>query len=71
SYLHPWSEIERRCTQQLTQDIFPDVDAKRAAVDSLLTPYAEAASSTDVTLIPTVAAQRAAILASIEALEGK
>lgn len=70
-YLHPWSEIERRITQQLTQDVFPEADAKLAAVDALLAPYSEAAAGTDVTLLPTVAAQRAGILASIEALEGK
>lgn len=71
SYLHPWSEIERRLAQQLTQDIFPDADATLSAVDSLLAPYSDAASRTDVTLIPSVAAQRASILSSIEALEGK
>jgi bacillithiol synthase len=71
SYLQPWSEIERRLTQQLTQDVFPDADARQAAVDLLLAPYADAAAGTDVTLLPTVAAQKAGILASIDVIEGK
>ncbi|MBU3699515.1 MAG: bacillithiol biosynthesis BshC [Candidatus Kapabacteria bacterium] len=71
NFLRSWSTIERELAMQLTQDMFPDAQAKDAEVDRLLAPYHEAAERTDVTLVPTVAAQRSGIRAALDALEGK
>lgn len=70
-YLRQWTSVERDLTSELTQDLFPDATSRDTAVDQLLAPYRQAAESTDVTLVPTVAAQRAGIVAGLESLEGK
>lgn len=70
-YFRSWSSIERELASRLTEDMFPDAAAKDHMVGAMLAPYQNAASEIDVTLIPTVAAQRAGIMASLEALEGK
>lgn len=70
-YLRSWSDIERSLADALTQEMFPDAEQRIASVASLLAPYRSAAESTDTTLIATVESQRAGIMASLEALEGK
>lgn len=71
SYLRRWSDIERELATELTREMFPERSERDAITASLLDPYRRAAEQTDVTLIPTVEAQRAGVTAALEALEGK
>jgi len=71
SYLRRWSDIERDLATELTREMFPERSQRDEIMETLLAPYRTAAEATDVTLIPTVEAQRAGIASALDALEGK
>jgi bacillithiol biosynthesis cysteine-adding enzyme BshC len=70
-YLCRWSDIERKLAAELTHEMLPERAERDATIEALIAPYRSAAEETDVTLIPTVEAQRSGITAALEALEGK
>lgn len=71
SYLRRWADIERDLATELTREMFPERSQRDVIADSLLAPYRSAAEAIDVTLVPTVEAQRSGISAALDALEGK
>jgi bacillithiol biosynthesis cysteine-adding enzyme BshC len=70
-FLRPWQDVERDVAAELTSDIIPSGDDVRTHINQTFEPYQTAAQLIDPTLVATVNAQRAGMIAATEALEGK
>lgn len=70
-FQRPLEEVEHDAALEFTSNVLPESSHQATIVHDLLAPYRDAASTIDPTLIATVKAQQAGIMASLESLEAK